>query len=308
MKILVTGGAGFIGSHAVDVFIKSGHQVVVVDDLSTGSELNLNPAAKLYRVDIRDARLEEVFEAERPDYVSHHAAQISVRISVQKPLEDAQINVLGSLNVIEHCKKYNVKKLIYISTGGAVYGEPVYLPCDENHPVNPICQYGATKHAPEHYLFMYKQLYGLNYTVLRYPNVYGPRQDPMGEAGVIAIFTGQMLRGEQAVVNGSGEQERDYVFVEDVARANLLALAKGDGEIFNLGCGIGTTVNELFQRLKEITNYQLDAVHGPPKAGETFRIYLDASKAAQELGWRPMVDLDEGLRRTVQFFRERLAQ
>lgn len=305
MKILVTGGAGFIGSHVVDAYIDRGYEVVVVDNLSTGREENLNPAAKLYRIDIREARLKDVFEAEKPDYVNHHAAQISVRISVQRPIEDAQINVMGSLNIIENCKEFGVKKLIYISSGGAVYGEPVYLPCDERHPVDPLCQYGATKHTPEHYLFMYRQLYGLNYTVLRYPNVYGPRQDPLGEAGVVAIFTGQMLAGEQAVVNGTGEQERDYVYVEDVVRANILALDKGDGEIYNLGCGKGTTVNELFLRLKEIVGYERDAVHGPPKAGETFRIYLDATKAERELGWSPMVDLEEGLRRTVEFFRSR---
>lgn len=308
MKILVTGGAGFIASHVVDAFVGLGHEVVIVDDLSTGREVNLNPAAKFYKVDIRDPRLAEVFEAERPDVVDHHAAQISVRISVQNPMEDALINVVGSLNVIENCKRFDVKKLIYVSTGGAVYGEPVYLPCDEKHPVNPLCQYGATKHTPEHYLYMYRQLYGLNYTVLRYPNVYGPRQDPLGEAGVIAIFTGQMLAGQQAIINGTGEQERDYVYVGDVARANILALGKGDGEIYNVGCGIGTTVNQLFWQLKEITGYELGPQYGPAKAGETFRIYLDATKARRELEWAPTIDLAEGLKRTVDFFRSQASE
>jgi UDP-glucose 4-epimerase len=303
MKILVTGGAGFIGSNVVDAMIDAGLEVVVVDDLSTGREENVNPKAKLYKVDIRGPQLEEVFERERPDYVDHHAAQISVRLSVQEPMKDAQINVLGSLNVIECCRKYNVKNLIYISTGGAVYGEPVYLPCDENHPVVPICHYGATKHTPEHYLHIYRYLYGLNYVVLRYPNVYGPRQDPLGEAGVVAIFIGQMLRGEQVIINGSGEQERDFVYVGDCVRANLLALDRGDGEIYNIGCGQGTSVNEIYARLKKITGYALEAKYGPPKPGETFRIYLDASKAERELGWQPTVSLDEGLRRTVDFFR-----
>lgn len=306
MKILVTGGAGFIGSNVVDAMIEAGFEVVVVDNLSTGHEENVNPRAKLYKVDIRSPELEQVFQQEHPDFVDHHAAQISVRISVQKPMEDAQINVLGSLNVIECCQKYGVKNLIYISTGGAVYGEPIYLPCDESHPVNPICHYGATKHAPEHYLYLYRQLYGLNYVVLRYPNVFGPRQDPLGEAGVVAIFIGQMLRGEQVIINGSGEQERDFVYVGDCVRANLLALERGDGEIYNIGCGRGTSVNEIYAKLKEITGYTLDAQHGPPKAGETFKIYLDATKAERELGWKPLVSLDEGMRQTVDFFRNRM--
>lgn len=305
MKIMVTGGAGFIGSHIVDAYVSRGHEVVIVDNLFSGSELNLNPAARLYRIDIRDPRLEEVFEAERPDCVNHHAAQVSVRISVEKPLEDAQINVLGSLNVFDNCRKFGVKKIIYISSGGAIYGEPVYLPVDERHPVEPICPYGATKHTPEHYLAMYHQLYGLSYTVLRYPNIYGPRQDPKGEAGVIAIFVGQMLAGEQAIINGSGEQERDYVFVGDLAQANVAALDNGDGEAYNIGWGKGISVNEIFNKLKEITAYRREAIHGPAKAGETFRIFLDASKAQRELGCTPKVDLDEGLRRTVDFFRDR---
>ncbi|MCL5961643.1 MAG: NAD-dependent epimerase/dehydratase family protein [Chloroflexi bacterium] len=304
MKVLVTGGAGFIGSNVVDGLIGAGYEVAIVDDLSTGREENLNPKARLHRVDIRNlALLEEVFERERPDFVDHHAAQISVRISVQKPILDAEINVLGSLNIIECCKKYDVKNLIYISSGGAVYGEPVYLPCDEKHPVDPICQYGATKHAPEHYLYMYRQLYGLNYAVLRYPNVYGPRQDPLGEAGVVAIFIGQMLRGEQVVINGNGQQERDFAYVGDCVQANLLAMERSGGEIYNIGCGKGTDVNEIYSKLKDITGYPLEAKHGPAKAGETFKIYLDASKAQRGLGWSPTISLEEGLRRTVDFFR-----
>ncbi len=213
MKVLVTGGAGFIGSNVVDLFIENGYEVVVVDDLSTGRASNLNPAAKFYQVDIRSPQIDEIFAAERPDYVDHHAAQMNVRRSIKEPLFDAEVNVVGSLNLIEAAKRYGVKRFVYISTGGAVFGEPVYLPCDENHPINPICQYGASKHTVEHYLYMYQVNYGLPYTVLRYPNVYGPRQDPRGEAGVIAIFTGQMLNGEPVVINGDGEQERDYVYV-----------------------------------------------------------------------------------------------
>jgi UDP-glucose 4-epimerase len=305
MKVLVTGGAGFIGSHVVDMYVANGYQVVVVDDLSTGRAVNLNPAAKFYRLDIRDPKLRQIFETERPDYVNHHAAQIDVRRSVAEPIFDADVNILGSINLIECARQYGVRRLIYISTGGAVYGEPEYLPCDENHPVNPICQYGASKHTVEHYLYMYKVNYGLDYTVLRYPNVYGPRQDPHGEAGVVAIFTGQMLRDEQVVINGDGEQERDFVYVEDCARANLLALQAEQGlGILNLGSGQGTTVNEIYRRLRELTGYRREAVYGPPKLGETRRIYLDASKARRELDWQPRISLAEGLERTVEYFRK----
>lgn len=304
MKILVTGGAGFIGSHVVDAFLQAGHQVVVVDDLSTGRRSNLNPAATFYLLDIRSPELRDVFERERPEVVDHHAAQMDVRRSVADPLFDADVNVRGSLNLLECARQTGVRKVIYISTGGAVYGEPVYLPCDEEHPVVPLCPYGVSKHTVEHYLYLYHQLYGLDYTVLRYPNVYGPRQDPHGEAGVVAIFAGQMLKQLPVTINGSGEQERDFVYVGDCARANVLALDKGDGRIYNLGCGVGTSVNEIYACLRDVTGYTLDPIYGPPKPGETFRIYLDATRARRELGWEPTIDLDEGLRKTVAYFRQ----
>lgn len=305
MKVLVTGGAGFIGSHVVDLCVQHGYEVVIVDDLSTGRESNLNPAAKLYRMDIRDPKLKEVFEQEKPDYVDHHAAQMDVRRSTVEPLFDADVNILGSINLIECAVKFGVKRFVYISTGGAVYGEPEYLPCDEAHPINPICQYGASKHTVEHYLYMYKVNYGLDYTVLRYPNVYGPRQDPHGEAGVVAIFTGQMLRGDEVVINGDGEQERDFVYVGDCARANLMAIQASRGMgIINLGSSQGNTVNEIFDKLCVITGYDRDARHGPAKLGETRKIYLDASKALEEINWQPTVDLEDGLRRTVEYFRQ----
>ena len=306
MKILVTGGAGFIGSHVVDTLLANGHEVVVVDDLSTGRLSNLNPAATFYQVDIRSPQMEEIFEEERPQFVDHHAAQMDVRRSIEDPLFDADVNVLGSIKLIELAKKYGVKRFIYISTGGAVYGEPEYLPCDELHPVNPICPYGASKHTVEHYLYMYKENYDLDYVVLRYPNVYGPRQDPHGEAGVVAIFTGQMLEGEQVVINGDGEQQRDFVYVEDCARANLLALdTEHKNTIYNLGFGRGTSINEIFSNLKTITDYELPAVNGPAKVGETRRIYLEASRANQHLGWTPTVGLEEGLKKTVEYFKTR---
>ncbi|MDP2936822.1 MAG: NAD-dependent epimerase/dehydratase family protein [Dehalococcoidia bacterium] len=308
MKVLVTGGAGFIGSHVVDGLIKGGHKVVVVDNLSTGFLDNIHPDASFYQIDIRDPGLAGVFEKEKPDIVNHHAAQISVRVSLQDPPQDAQINVLGSLNVIECCKNYGVKKVIYISTGGAVYGEPKYLPCDENHPIDPLCPYGVTKHTVEHYLFLYNRLFGLKYTVLRYPNVYGPRQDPYGEAGVVAIFTRQMLKDQQAVINGTGDQERDFVYVADVVRANILAMKNGACGIFNVGWGRGASVNQIFQTLASITGYTRKPVHQEAIPGEVFKICLDATKARKELGWIPQTDLEDGMRYTVEYFKAKQDQ
>jgi len=303
VKVLVTGGAGFIGSHVVDLLISNKYEVVVVDDLSTGRLTNLNPAAKFYQIDIRSPQLAEVFEIERPDYVDHHAAQMDVRRSVVDPRFDADVNVLGSINLIENARRFNVKRFVYISTGGAVYGEPEYLPCDEAHPINPICPYGASKHTVEHYLFMYQEMYGLEYVVLRYPNVYGPRQDPHGEAGVVAIFTGQMMAEQPVTIYGDGDQVRDFVYVEDCARANLMALTTvHPNTVYNLGFGRGTTVNEIFETLKKVTAYRSPANYGPAKLGETRRIYLEASKARQLLGWEPTVDLEAGLERTVAYF------
>jgi UDP-glucose 4-epimerase len=302
LKVLVTGGAGFIGSHVVDGLIEEDHSVVVVDDLSTGRREYVNPQARFYELDIRSPDLDEVFAQERPELVNHHAAQADVRRSMADPGFDAEVNIMGSLNLLECARKHGVKKLIYASTGGAVYGEPVYLPCDEDHPINAFCPYGVSKHTVEHYLYLYGQNYGLEYTILRYSNIYGPRQDPFGEAGVVAIFSRQIVHGEQVVINGSGEQERDFVYVTDIVRANLLTMDNREGQIYNLGCGVGTSINELFGMMKAISGYARDAVHGPPKPGETFRIYLDAGKAHRELGWKPLVGLEEGLGRTIDFF------
>lgn len=303
-KILVTGGAGFIGSHVVDLFISKGYEVVIVDDLSTGRISNLNPAAKFYKMDIRDPKIREVFYTERPDFISHHAAQMDVRRSVAQPLFDADVNILGSINLIECAREFNVKHFVYISTGGAAYGEPETVPCDETHPINPICQYGASKHTVEHYLYMYHANYGLRYTVLRYPNVFGPRQDPHGEAGVVAIFTGRMLLGQPVTINGDGEQTRDYVFVGDCAYANFLAVTVDHAPgIYNIGWGRPTSVNQIFTNLALITEYNHPPHFGPAKLGETRHIYLNAAKAKRDLGWAPTINLEDGLSETVEYFR-----
>jgi UDP-glucose 4-epimerase len=303
-KILVTGGAGFIGSHVVDLFISKGYEVVILDNLSTGRTSNLNPAAKFYEMDIRSPQVREVFAVEKPDYISHHAAQMDVRRSVAQPLFDTDVNILGSINLIECAKEFQVKRFIYISSGGTVYGEPERLPCDETHPVNPICPYGASKHTVEHYLYMYHVNYSLKYTVIRYPNVFGPRQDPQGEAGVIAIFTGKMLAGAPVTINGDGEQTRDFVYVSDCAQANYLALTVDHKPgIYNLGWGQPTSINMIASVLVNVTGYTIPIQYGPAKIGETRHIYLDASKAKKDLGWSPAVTLEEGLVKTVDYFR-----
>ncbi len=304
-KILVTGGAGFIGSHVVDLFLAQGYEVVVLDDLSGGRMANLDPRAKLYQIDIRSPEVRTVLAAERPDFVSHHAAQAEVRRSVAQPLFDASVNVLGSLNLLECAREFDVKHFVYVSSGGAVYGEPGQLPCTEEHPVNPICPYGASKHTVEHYLYMYCANYGLKYTVLRYANVFGPRQNPEGEAGVVAIFSGRMLADEPVIVTGDGEQTRDFVYVGDCAYANYLAVTVDhEPGIYNIGWGRPTSINEIFFALAKRTGYARPIRHGPAKLGETRHIYLDATKAGRELGWTPTLTLEEGLDRTVAYFKE----
>ncbi len=299
MKILVTGGAGFIGSHVVDAYLDEGHDVCVVDDLSTGYRRNLASGVRFYQVDIRNAGLERVFEVERPEVVNHQAARANVRESLDKPLLYADVNVLGSLNLLECCRRYEVKRIIYASTGGAVYGEPMWLPVTEDHPINPLDPYGASKHHVEHYLHVYRCNFGLNFTVLRYPNVYGPRQDPNGEAGVVAIFTRIMLQGGHPVINGSGTQQRDFVYVSDVAQASVLALTRGNDEIFNIGSGIGTDVNTIYRLLSDITGFRGRPSWADAKRGEVSRIFLNAERARAALGWEPRTSLDRGLTATV---------
>ena len=306
-NILVTGGAGFVGSHIVDAYLAAGHKVVAVDDLFTGHRKNVNPQCEFHELDIRSPRLEDLFRRHSFDYVSHQAARGNVRASMEDPMTYADVNVRGGANVLECCRKFGVRKVIYSSTGGCVYGDPRYLPADEAHPLQPRDPYGASKASYELYLPVYALNYDLRYTILRYPNVYGPRQDPFGEAGVISIFIGQMLRNLQPVINGDGEQLRDYVYIADVVRANLLVLHEGDNDVFNVGWGKGTSVNEIFRSLKIILESDAREVHGPPKLGEIRQTYLNSAKAKQVLGWEPQVSLPEGLQRTVDYFRPLLA-
>jgi UDP-glucose 4-epimerase len=304
VRILVTGGAGFIGSNVTDRFVELGHEVAVFDDLSTGFREFVHREARLFQGDLADpAAVDRCIAEFEPDVVDHHAAQIDVRKSVSDPVWDARVNILGSIGLLQACTRHRVKKLIYASTGGALYGEGKQLPATESHPVNPEAPYGASKHTVEHYLYLWKLLHGLDYTVLRYPNVYGPRQNPHGEAGVNAIFIGLMLEGKRPRVFGDGKAVRDYLYVSDVVEANVLALEKGSGEMLNLGTGVGTSVNDIVNELKKILGVPLDAIHEPPRPGEVQRIYLDATRAKRVLGWTCKVPFAEGLRRTVEWSR-----
>ena len=303
MKVLMTGGAGFIASNIADRYLELGHEVVIVDSLITGQRKNIPEAAKFYEIDICDEKIKNIFEMERPDIVNHHAAQMDVRKSVADPSYDASVNILGSINLMQNAVKYKVKKFIFASTGGAIYGEQDYFPADEKHPNQPLSPYGITKLAFEKYLFFANDTHGLNYTILRYANVYGPRQSPHGEAGVVAIFSQRMLKRQQPVINGEGTQTRDYVFVGDVVKANELALTGGDHKIYNIGTGIETDVNELFRKIAGHMDHEVEEIHGPGQPGEQQRSVLDASFIRDDLGWEPNVNLDNGLKQTVEFFR-----
>jgi len=303
VNILVTGGAGFIGSHLVDAFLTEGHRVIVVDNLSTGRKENLNPQAVFYLMDIRSEELSGIFEKEGIEAVCHQAAQMDVRKSVHDPLFDADVNIKGTLNILQNCIKWKAKKVLFASTGGAIYGEQESFPCDESHPTKPLSPYGVAKRTVELYLNFYAQQYGLNYTILRYANVYGPRQNPRGEAGVVAIFSSRLLAGEETVINGDGKQTRDYVYVGDVVRANKLALEKSGNDIYNVGTSRETDVNRLFELINKETGSRAREKHGPAMPGEQRRSVIDYGKIKRELGWRPQVSLEEGIRNTVAYFR-----
>jgi UDP-glucose 4-epimerase len=304
VKVVVTGGAGFIGSHVVDRCLAAGHSVAVVDDLSTGRRALVNPAARLHVVDIRSPALHDVVRAERPGAVVHLAAQAAVSRSVADPRFDADVNVLGSINLLEACREARVERVVYASTGGAAYGDTDVLPTPEDHPTRPASPYGVSKVAVELYLACWDTLHGLSSMALRFANVYGPRQSPHGEAGVVAIFCHRILAGEPCIINGDGLQTRDYVYVEDVAEACVLALAhpSATGPV-NLGTGVESTVVALFERLRAVAGGPAEARHGPARPGEQRRSVLDATRARQLLGWTPRVGLDEGLRRTFAAFR-----
>ena len=302
----MTGGAGFIGSHVVDRCIEAGHEVAVVDDLSTGRQEHVQPAGRLHIADIRSPALADVFRTEAPEAVIHLAAQAAVSRSVADPHLDADINVLGSINLLECSRRGAVRRVVYVSTGGAAYGDTEVIPTPEDHPTRPVSPYGVSKVAAEHYLACWGALYGLRGIVLRLANIYGPRQSPHGEAGVVAIFTDRLLRGEPCVINGDGLQTRDYVYVGDVAEAALLALEQpGATGPVNVGTGVETSVVTLFERLRAAAGGHGDARHGPARPGEQRRSVLDGSRARRLLGWAPRVTLDEGLRRTVASFRSR---
>jgi len=302
-KVLVTGGAGFIASHIVDALIEQGREVVIVDDLSNGSVTNINPKAKFYKIDICDPGLDEVFAEERPPVVNHHAARTSVTRSLSNPSDDAQVNILGALNLLQNCVKWGTKKIIYASSGGAIYGEPVYLPCDEKHPIAPLSPYGVSKYAVELYINAYLNNFGLNHTILRYANVYGPRQISTGEAAVVAKFTHQMLKGGDISINGNGEQARDFVYVGDIVRANLLAMEQTKNEVYNLGTGKTISVNQIFRLLQSMIGYDREPRYLPAIKGEIFKTSLTAAKAYRELGWVAETDFSAGLKHTLDFYK-----
>jgi len=308
MKILVTGGAGFIGSHVVDVLIAAGHTVSIVDNLwehGGGKLENINPKATFYRIDICEAALSEVFQKEHPEAICHLAAQHSVKISTDDPVHDANVNILGLINILQNATRFGVRKIIF-SSSGATYGTVEKMPVDEGTTQSPESPYGITKMASEFYLRFWKNMYGLDFTILRYGNVYGPRQDPLGEAGVIAIFSRQILLKEPVRIDWDGEQQKDYVYVGDVARANLLALTAGDGEAYCIAYGNGTSVNTLYQSLVNEVGHEVEIRRAPKRPGDIYLTYFDCKKAQRELGWKAEIGLEEGLRMTVNYFKENL--
>lgn len=304
MKVLVTGGAGFIGSHVVDAFVAAGHEVAIVDNLATGQRAWVNPAARLHVVDVRSSRLTGVFQTEWPEVVAHLAAQAGVPRSVADPAFDASVNIAGGLNVLDCCRRFGVRRVIYSSTGGAAYGDTDVIPTPEDHPLRPVSPYGVSKIAMELYLDAWGHTYGVSGLALRYANVYGPRQDHRGEAGVVAIFCDRLLAGQPPIVNGDGRQTRDYVYVEDVAAANLLALARPQVTgCVNIATGVETSVNELHGALARVTGVQMAPQYAPARAGEQRRSCLDPTRARRVLGWTPVVPLDDGLPKTFESFK-----
>ncbi|TAE21155.1 MAG: NAD-dependent epimerase/dehydratase family protein [Candidatus Kapaibacterium sp.] len=306
MNIAVAGGAGFIGSHIVDAYIAEGHNVIIIDDMSSGDKKNINSAAKFHKMGIGDAKIQQLLADEKIEILSNHAAQISVRISVEKPKEDAQVNIIDTLNLYEAARVAKVRRIIYASSGGAIYGEQDYYPADEKHSKRPLSPYGVTKLANEKYLGYYKSVHGIENVIFRYTNVYGPRQNPHGEAGVIAIFAQKMLKGEVPIINGDGTQTRDYVYGPDVARANVLALSDNARGIYNCCTGTEYSVNTLHQLLQLKIGKVVKRKHAPAKAGEQRRSLCTPSKIRNLLAWNPSVTFEQGLSNTVDWFRENM--
>lgn len=303
MKILVTGGAGFIASHIADRYIAGGHDVVIIDNMSSGKKENINPNAKFINIDINDKQIIDIFRSEKFDIVNHHAAQMDVRVSVNDPKFDANTNIIGGLNIYEAAKESGVMKIIFASSGGTVYGEQDEFPACEDHHLRPCSPYGISKLANEKYLYYYREVYGIDYVALRYANVYGPRQNPHGEAGVVAIFAKKMLNNEQVIINGDGLNTRDYVFVSDVVEANYLALSNDVSGEFNVGTGIENDVNYIFRTLNILTGNKCEEIHGEAKAGEQKRSVISYSKFKKFHGWQPQINFEEGLSKTVNFFK-----
>ncbi|UOF89029.1 SDR family oxidoreductase [Fodinisporobacter ferrooxydans] len=301
MKVLVTGGAGFIGSNIVDKLVEENYEVVIIDNLVAGDKNNINKFAAFYRANITDIkRLRQIFEIEEPDYVIHQAAQVDVQYSLQSPISDANVNILGTIHLLHCCIDYHVKKLIYASSA-AVYGDPIYLGIDEKHPTGPMSFYGISKLTPEHYIQTFSKLYGLQYTILRYANVYGIRQNSRGEGGVISIFIDRLLQNVSPVIFGDGEQTRDFIYVKDVAKANHFALTKANNEIVNIGCNQQTTVNEVLSQLNGMLGKDIKPMYKPTRQGDILHSYLDNTKARELLDWTPKYSLEEGLEETIAF-------
>ncbi len=303
MKILVTGGCGFIGSHITDLLVEQGHDVIIIDNLSTGRIENLNPKATLYQMDILSDDIETVFEKERPEVIYHEAAQIDIQKSIKDTVFDTKVNVLGTVHLLTVAAKFGIKKFIYASSA-AVYGNPEYLPVDEKHRVAPISFYGISKHTPEHYIAVFADIYGFEYTVLRYANVYGIRQDPKGEGGVISIFTDRFLSGQTPIIFGDGEQTRDFIYVKDIASANVAALTHGNGEIINVSTNTQTSLNDLFIMMRNISGASVEVEYQSARVGDIVHSYLDNHKALSLLDWKPAYTVESGLKETIDYYRD----
>lgn len=299
MKILVTGGAGFIASHIVDELLISGHEVAIVDSITHGKTNNINVDARFYEMDIRSEKILGALKEFKPEVIIHNAAQISVPKSIANPLEDASVNILGSINVLEAAKQAGVRKIIYPASA-AIFGQPSYLPIDEAHPLNMISGYGVTKHTVEHYLSVYKELYGMEYFIMRYSNVYGPRQDSSGEGGVVSIFSEKLIKGERPYIYGDGEQIRDFIYVKDIVKANIVALETNKTGIYNVCTCHKTTVNQLYKIINDLLGKNIEPIYAKEREGDIRDSYMSYKKIFDEIGWKPKYDINQGIAETLE--------